>query len=157
MDEETAAKGRRTGVETMQANDILSMLGFGSKGAAAEKAHEWVDAGATLLDVRTPAEFAEGHVRGALNISVQSLGGRLGDVPGERVVVYCRSGGRSAAADVGEAGPEAPEVSRATQCAAVVQAGAVRHCCGGQRAGPASNAYRRRVASSRRSRDGRRC
>ena len=82
----------------MQANDILSMLGFGSKGAAAEKAHEWVDAGATLLDVRTPAEFAEGHVRGALNISVQSLGGRLGEVPGERVVVYCRSGGRSAAA-----------------------------------------------------------
>ncbi len=46
-----------------------------------------------LLDVRTPAEFAEGHIPGAVNIPVDALQSR--DVP---VVVYCRSGNRSATA-----------------------------------------------------------
>lgn len=56
--------------------------------------------GALLLDVRTPAEFREGHVPHALNVPVQELPVRLGEVgPKTRpVVVYCRSGGRSAAA-----------------------------------------------------------
>lgn len=55
--------------------------------------------GATLLDVRTREEFASGHVEGAKNIPVQELGGRVGEVKKQRpVVVYCRSGGRSAAA-----------------------------------------------------------
>ena len=56
--------------------------------------------GALLLDVRTPAEFAEGHVTRATNIPVQELPARLQEV-GSRsrpVVVYCRSGGRSAQA-----------------------------------------------------------
>ena len=55
-----------------------------------------VEQGALLLDVRTPAEFSEGHVPHATNIPVQELGARLGEVgPKTRpVVVYCRSGGR---------------------------------------------------------------
>lgn len=52
-----------------------------------------------LLDVRTPEEFAEGHIPGAVNISVQTLGQRLAEVPQDvPVVIYCRSGNRSAAA-----------------------------------------------------------
>jgi phage shock protein E len=55
--------------------------------------------GALLLDVRTPAEFASGHVAGATNIPVQELPARLGELrDAPRVVVYCRSGARSAAA-----------------------------------------------------------
>ena len=62
-------------------------------------AQRLVSAGALLLDVRTPEEFAGGHVTGALNIPVQVLGQRLGDLPKEReIVVYCQSGGRSARA-----------------------------------------------------------
>lgn len=59
-----------------------------------------VEAGALLLDVRTPAEFREGHVPRATNIPVQELPMRLREVgPTNRpVVVYCRSGGRSAQA-----------------------------------------------------------
>lgn len=59
-----------------------------------------VEQGALLLDVRTPAEFSEGHVPHATNIPVQELGARLGEVgPKTRpVVVYCRSGGRSSSA-----------------------------------------------------------
>ncbi len=49
-----------------------------------------------LLDVRTPEEFASGHIPGAVNISVDALAQRLSEVPQEApVVVYCRSGNRS--------------------------------------------------------------
>ena len=52
-----------------------------------------------LLDVRTPEEFATGHIAGAANISVQTLAERLSEVPEDQpVVVYCRSGNRSAQA-----------------------------------------------------------
>jgi phage shock protein E len=56
-----------------------------------------VQGGALLLDVRTPEEFAEGHLAGAVNIPVDALPGRLAEVePKDRpVVVYCRSGARS--------------------------------------------------------------
>jgi rhodanese-related sulfurtransferase len=59
-----------------------------------------VEQGALLLDVRTPSEYQEGHVPHAKNIPVQELPQRLTDVgPTSRpVVVYCRSGGRSAQA-----------------------------------------------------------
>jgi rhodanese-related sulfurtransferase len=55
-----------------------------------------------LLDVRTPEEFAEGHVPGAVNISHDQLAARLAEVPKDKdVVLYCRSGRRAGmAADV---------------------------------------------------------
>ena len=63
------------------------------------RARQLVADGAVLLDVRSPAEFAAGHVDGALNIPVQELSGRLTELRGKpNVVVYCRSGGRSCAA-----------------------------------------------------------
>ncbi len=65
------------------------------------QAHAMVDGGALLLDVRTPSEFASAHVAGAVNIPVQELDGRLeelGDDPQRTIVVYCRSGVRSARA-----------------------------------------------------------
>jgi rhodanese-related sulfurtransferase len=56
-------------------------------------------AGAVVVDVRSPAEFAQGHVPGALNLPVDGLAGRLAELPAERmVVVYCASGARSARA-----------------------------------------------------------
>lgn len=51
-----------------------------------------------LLDVRTPEEFASGHIAGALNIPVDDLPVRLEEIAGYRsapVIVYCRSGRRS--------------------------------------------------------------
>ena len=52
-----------------------------------------------LVDVRTPEEFAEGHIPGAVNISLQTLAERLDEIPRDQpVVVYCRSGNRSAQA-----------------------------------------------------------
>ena len=58
-----------------------------------------LEAGATVLDVRTPQEFRGGAYPGARNIPVQELSARLGEVPkGKPVVVYCASGMRSASA-----------------------------------------------------------
>ena len=52
-----------------------------------------------IIDVRTPEEYAEGHVEGAKLIPVDELADRLAEVPKDRqVYVYCRSGKRSARA-----------------------------------------------------------
>jgi phage shock protein E len=49
-----------------------------------------------LLDVRTPEEYDEGHIAGAVNIPVQVLDQYLSSVPEDRdVVLYCRTGNRS--------------------------------------------------------------
>ncbi len=49
-----------------------------------------------LIDVRTPQEFASGHIPGAVNIAVEELAQRLNEVPQDKpVVLYCRSGNRS--------------------------------------------------------------
>ena len=57
-----------------------------------------ISEGYTILDVRTPEEFEEGHIQGAQNINVkddtfiiaiQKLS------PSDTLLVYCRSGRRS--------------------------------------------------------------
>lgn len=49
-----------------------------------------------VLDVRTPGEFAEGHIDGAINIPYDQLHARLADVPRDKdIVLYCRTGRRS--------------------------------------------------------------
>ncbi len=48
-----------------------------------------------LLDVRTPAEFAAGHVPGAVNIPIEELRGRLDELPRDRpIAAYCKVGQR---------------------------------------------------------------
>ena len=60
--------------------------------------------GVQIIDVRTPEEFAEGHIPGAVNIAVQDAGfadqvSRLD--PTGTYAVYCRSGNRSKSAVAG--------------------------------------------------------
>jgi len=68
----------------------------GNRVSGAE-ARSLVEHGARLVDVRTPEEFAAGHIPGAVNVPVQSLDGRFGELgPKDRpVVLYCQSGMRS--------------------------------------------------------------
>ena len=52
--------------------------------------------GAFLVDVRTPAEFAEGHVKGSTNIPLDQVPNQLAQFKGkEHIIVFCRSGNRS--------------------------------------------------------------
>lgn len=61
-----------------------------------KEARELVREGGVLLDVRTPEEFARGHLDGARNIEVDALGHRLSELsPESPVVVYCQSGKRA--------------------------------------------------------------
>lgn len=64
------------------------------------EAHAAVAAGAKLVDVRTPEEYASGHLDGAVNIPFDEVAGRISEIgtPDTQVVVYCQSGGRSAVA-----------------------------------------------------------
>ena len=49
-----------------------------------------------LVDVRTPGEFARGHLPGAVNIPLNEIGKRASEVPtGKPVIVVCASGNRS--------------------------------------------------------------
>lgn len=51
-----------------------------------------------VLDVRTPEEFAGGHVPGAVNIPHDQLAARVGELTAQReaeLVVYCERGGRA--------------------------------------------------------------
>ena len=62
-------------------------------------AGERADAGPTpvVLDIRSEAEHASGHIAGSLNIPLPSLEERIGEVPaGQPVVVHCAGGYRSA-------------------------------------------------------------
>lgn len=55
--------------------------------------------GAFLVDVRTPDEYASGSVKGAVNIPLDKINGQLAKFKGKKhIVVFCRSGARSAQA-----------------------------------------------------------
>ncbi len=57
--------------------------------------------GVVIVDVRTPAEFAGAHIPGAINIPVETIG-TVGPAPladrDATILLYCRSGARSARA-----------------------------------------------------------
>ena len=82
---------------------VLALLLSGCAHATltGEQAHAKVQQGAFLLDVRSPGEFAEGHLAGAVNVPVNELEATLASLPVDRnreIVVYCRSGMRSSRA-----------------------------------------------------------
>lgn len=55
-----------------------------------------------VLDVRTPSEFAQGHIKGAINISHDQINDNLRKIIGyknQTVVVHCRSGRRAVSAE----------------------------------------------------------
>lgn len=73
---------------------------------------------ATVIDVRNPDEYAEGHIPGARLIPLLELGDRLAEVPTDRPVhLVCQSGGRSAqgAELLTAAGLDAVSVTGGTQ------------------------------------------
>jgi rhodanese-related sulfurtransferase len=58
-----------------------------------------IDQGATILDVRTSQEFAQGHAPGSRNIPLDRLSDHLADLDRTKhLLVCCASGARSAAA-----------------------------------------------------------
>lgn len=86
------------------AKDPINMAGFVA-GGLLRGDHPQVDVEAVLatppsnrpylLDVRTPREYASGHIPGAVSIPVDELRDRLGELPRDRgIAVYCQVGQR---------------------------------------------------------------
>lgn len=74
-----------TGLRTVTANDAQAVIAAGGDDLM-------------VLDIRTPEEFAEGHIDGAVNIDFYApdFGDRLAELdPDDRYVLYCRSDNRS--------------------------------------------------------------
>ncbi|MEN0066877.1 MAG: rhodanese-like domain-containing protein [Myxococcota bacterium] len=94
---------------------ILGWMTSGPDRISVDEGRKRVEAGATLVDVRSAAEFASGHLPHALNIPIGDLGERVSEIPkGGPVVLYCFSGARSrrgaaylraAGYDAGDMGP----------------------------------------------------
>jgi rhodanese-related sulfurtransferase len=61
---------------------------------------ELVKTGALILDVRSKGEFAGGHIKGAVNISVDALRNNLSKLKDKNqpIITCCASGMRSASA-----------------------------------------------------------
>lgn len=76
-------------------------LAFGVSACAPAAEPLAMSAETVVIDVRTPEEFAAGHLEGAINIDVQSpsFDALVAQLPTDGdYVVYCRSGNRSASA-----------------------------------------------------------
>ena len=58
-----------------------------------------VNDGAFLVDVRSPGEFADGNVKGSVNIPLDQVQNQLAKFKDkESIVVFCKSGNRSSQA-----------------------------------------------------------
>ena len=87
------------------AKDPVNMAGFMIDNIKNGDLRQWFveeadalprDGSVTLLDTRTPGEYARGHVDGFINIPVDNLRERIGEIePGKPVYVICQSGLRS--------------------------------------------------------------
>jgi rhodanese-related sulfurtransferase len=84
---------------------LILLAGCSSTGSAttvnlnvSEFSQKITEPGVIIVDVRTPEEFASGHIQGALNINFNS-GDFANEItrlnPSETYAVYCRSGSRS--------------------------------------------------------------
>ena len=81
-----------TGFVMANSNDDISQQALQKVMASAEKSN------VVLLDVRTPEEYAAGHVPGAINISHTQIKANLAKLlphKNDTVIVYCRSGHRA--------------------------------------------------------------
>ncbi|BDG16044.1 rhodanese-like domain-containing protein [Thermus brockianus] len=78
----------------------LLLFACGPKGSyqnvGPEELYRALGSGAYVVDVRTPQEFAQGHVPGAINLPVEEVARWADTLPKDKpVYLYCRSGNRS--------------------------------------------------------------
>ena len=62
---------------------------------------ELMNEGAVLIDVRSASEYAEGHLDNSINLTVDTIGVNIEKLVSDKntkIIVYCRSGNRSATA-----------------------------------------------------------
>jgi rhodanese-related sulfurtransferase len=74
----------------------MSFLNFLFGGGDTADLKQLIEEGAFLVDVRTPGEFAGGHVKGSVNIPLDNLQTQISKFKDKKhIIVFCRSGNRS--------------------------------------------------------------
>ncbi|WP_300177119.1 rhodanese-like domain-containing protein [uncultured Aliivibrio sp.] len=76
---------------------LLAMASFTSWASErGDKAWDLIEQGALLIDVRTPGEFNQGHLKDAANLPLNTVDTAFANIDKDTpIVVYCRSGNRS--------------------------------------------------------------
>jgi rhodanese-related sulfurtransferase len=76
-------------------NTLKQLFGFGTK----VDYSQLVKQGAIILDVRSKSEYQGGHIKGSINISVDTLSNNLSKLKKDKpIITCCASGMRSASA-----------------------------------------------------------
>ncbi len=76
-------------------NEIKQLLGFGPKVDFAQLVKD----GAVILDVRSKPEYQSGHIKGSINLAVDTLSQNLSKLKKDKpIITCCASGMRSASA-----------------------------------------------------------
>ena len=78
--------------------DAGGILGHVKQITAAELAHSRNVDGPRVIDVRRVDEFNHGHIAEAVNIPLERIENRLGEIPHAPIVLHCQSGSRSSIA-----------------------------------------------------------
>jgi NADPH-dependent 2,4-dienoyl-CoA reductase/sulfur reductase-like enzyme/rhodanese-related sulfurtransferase len=84
------------------AKDPVNMLGYIAenmmsgllKTAQWNETQKYREAGYQLIDVRTPSEYGNGYIPGAINIPVDEIRGRVSEIKKEPILVNCQVGQR---------------------------------------------------------------
>lgn len=73
---------------------LLSFLGLGG---STNNLNDFIQKGAIIIDVRTPGEFSNGHIKGSKNIPLNTISGKINEIIklNKPVIVCCQSGMRS--------------------------------------------------------------
>jgi phage shock protein E len=70
-------------------NTLKKLFGMGPKVDLAQLIKE----GATIVDVRSKAEYAGGHVKGSINIPLDQLGSNLAKLKKDKAIITCCASG----------------------------------------------------------------
>lgn len=74
---------------------VARMLGKWNRPVSAERAQQLLVEGATVVDVRSPQEYAQQHLPEAINVPLEDLSQRLDQLPSGKLLLHCKSGMRS--------------------------------------------------------------
>ena len=79
---------------------LLTSCLFNKKSMSQNLSWQKIRAGALVVDARSPREYENGHMQGAVNIPYRELDKHMNKLGGDKtrpIVAYCLSGHRSAA------------------------------------------------------------
>ncbi len=78
----------------------MGLFGLFGRGGDSEEIKDYLEKGAVVLDVRTPGEWAEGHVKDSKLVTLNDLPQNIEKIKswGKPVIIVCLTGSRAGVA-----------------------------------------------------------